>query len=270
MSPDISIVIPTFRRPSSLQEAIRSVLQQRDVAMEVLVIDDCPDGSAAAALRELTDPRLRYMRNPEPSRGRPSRVRNLGWPLVSGPIVHFMDDDDLLPEGIYADAVATFKQRPGLGLVFGGVECFGEPSKELAEDSALFARAARRANRLQKLGLNWLFAPDLLFNEVLFVGGCSIMRRSAIAAVGGYNPQIPIMEDIDILARITRRFGARYLNRLSLYYRVGPSLMHREHRVQELIVESYQRIHANYRRDFGALEFLGMKIAARTLLKLWH
>jgi glycosyltransferase involved in cell wall biosynthesis len=64
----IAVVIPTYRSPEQLAEAIASVLRQSGVTLEILVTDDCPDGSArdvaGAAFR---DARLRYLRNPRPN-----------------------------------------------------------------------------------------------------------------------------------------------------------------------------------------------------------
>lgn len=46
MSADFSVVIPTFRRPKELKDALASVLSQIGVTLEVFVIDDSPEGSA--------------------------------------------------------------------------------------------------------------------------------------------------------------------------------------------------------------------------------
>ncbi len=265
---DLSVVMPTYRRPVLLQDALSSVLEQRDVSLEVLVVDDCPQGSAAAVVAAVGDPRVRYVRNPQPSQGRPAAVRNFGWPLTRGAILHFMDDDDLLPEGLYADALRTFAQHPRIGFVFGSVQPFGEPSPVLQGEFDLFARAARRAARLQRFGSRRVFAAELLFRDLLFVGGCSLMRRRCVEAVGGFDLGPEIMEDIDLLVRITRLYGARYLQRLALYYRVGPSLMHRPDGVQEIMDRSYAHIQANYRQRFGFTDFYALKVAARTLLDL--
>lgn len=264
---DISVIMATYRRAHAIDAAIKSILDQRDVQVEVLVVDDCPDGSAENVVAGIGDPRVRYMRNPHPSNGRPAIPRNVGWPLTSGQIIHFADDDDLVPEGLFADALAEFRRFPNTGLVFGSIEAFGEPSKTLTDEQALFARAARRSSRLQKLGSARAFAANLLFLNLLFVGGSSLVRRRCLEALGGLREELEIMEDVDFLARATRLFGVRYLNRPSLYYRVGPSMMHSQKDLQAALNRSYVRMQAGYRETFGAFEFYFLKILARAVLR---
>jgi glycosyltransferase involved in cell wall biosynthesis len=264
---DISVIMATYRRPLTIVAALKSILEQRGVQVEVLVVDDCPDGSAETVVLGIDDPRVRYMRNPHPSNGRPAIPRNVGWPLTTGEIIHFADDDDLVPEGLYAAAVAEFRRFPDIGVVFGSIEAFGEPSETLVNERSLFARAARRASRLQKLGSARAFAANLLFRELLFVGGCSLVRRRCLVALGGLPAATEIMEDVDFLARAVRLFGVRYLNRPSLYYRVGPSMMHSQKDLQAALNRSYLGMQAGYRKTFGALDFYLLKIAARTLLR---
>src|ERR1700722_5983837 len=98
---DYSVIIPTYRRPQELPAAIASVLAQSGVEVEVFVIDDSPEGSAQAYVEAHADPRVNYVKNSNPSGGVPSLVRNLGWPLARGAFIHFLDDDDIVPEGHY-------------------------------------------------------------------------------------------------------------------------------------------------------------------------
>jgi glycosyltransferase involved in cell wall biosynthesis len=267
MAIELSVVIPTYRRPKSLVEALQSVLSQRGVRLDVLVVDDCPSGSAESVVRAIDDPRVRYLRHSQHSNGRPAIVRNYAWPLTQGEVLHFMDDDDIVPDGWYAAALGELKRSPNVGIVFGRIEPFGEPSEALQNDRRLFARSAVTASRLQRLGAPWVFAANLLFLDLLFNGGSCVMRRQCLVAVGGYNTNVEIMEDVDLLARATRLFGAKYLDCVSLHYRIWPSLMHRSASVPEIMERSYVTAQANYRREFGSMDFYALKIAARLLLR---
>ncbi len=138
---DFSVVIPTFRRPRELIEAISSALRQQDASIEVIVIDDSPEGSAEAAVGGLGDPRVTYLKNQNPTGGVPSVVRNIGWPMARGRFVHFLDDDDLVAEGYYAAVKMAFAENPTIGLVFGRIEPFGGgPACSIGPRTPLFCR----------------------------------------------------------------------------------------------------------------------------------
>jgi len=47
---DVSVVMPTHKRKKEVVEAIRSVLRQEVVSVEVMVLDDTPKGPAPATV----------------------------------------------------------------------------------------------------------------------------------------------------------------------------------------------------------------------------
>src|SRR5581483_5116379 len=130
---DFSIIIPTFRRPLQLRCAIESALAQTGINVEVLVVDDSPERSAEPVVAGLGDARIIYMANPEPSGGCPSRVRNLAWPRAKGAFVHFLDDDDIIPQGHYSAVKDAFSKYPGVGVIFSRIRPFGNCSAEQLE-----------------------------------------------------------------------------------------------------------------------------------------
>ena len=267
---DVSVVIPTFRRPALLREAIASVRAQSGVAVELIVVDDSPEGSAAAIAGEFPES-VRYLRNPEPTGGFPSVVRNLGWPLARGQFVHFLDDDDLVPEGHYAAAIAAFKAHPDVGVVFGHIEPFGDaPDIQMRRERAFFRGAARRAAICSKLGPRLGFAAGMIFNQTLLVCGAALIRRECVQRLGGFDSEIRLGEDVDFFGRAMREFGACFLDRATLHYRIGsPSLMHApvlsEHEVQQHIAGA-RRMAVKYRSERGRFEFYAMKGLSRLVL----
>jgi glycosyltransferase involved in cell wall biosynthesis len=264
---ELSVIIPTFRRPKTLRATLLSVLAQRDVALEILVVDDCAQGSAAPVVAELGDARVVYLSNPQTSGGRPGLVRNLGWSRANGRYLHFLDDDDRVPPGLYAQALAAFAASADIGVVFGRVEPFGEVASEVSRERQFFAAAARSADARRRFGRRLGYTAHLLFHPTLLVCGAALVRRECVTAVGGFDAELKLMEDIDFYARVIRRFGAQYLDCVALHYRIGPSLMHRPG-LQPTIERSYQHIYAKYRREWGLLDFLSVKLFARTVLEV--
>ncbi len=259
--------MPTLQRPGPLAQALRSALDQSAVQVEAFVIDDCPRGSAEQAVRSLGDSRVRYLRNPEPPNGRPSPGRNIVWPLATGKYIHFLDDDDIVPAGHYAAACAAFARMPDVGVVIGRCVAFGEREDRVRADQRLFSEGARRALRSQKLDQPSIWVSRLLFQHLMFVGGAAMVRRSSVEAVGGFDVSLEVMEDVDFYVRIIRQFGACYLDRVALEYRVGPSMMHRPG-IDEVRDRCYRQLQKKYRSARGLSEFYMLKLAARTVLRV--
>lgn len=89
----VSVVVPTHNRCELLTVTLRSVLRQRDVDLEVIVVDEASTDETAAILAGLGDPRVRTVRHETP-RG-VSTARNRGTAEARGDWVAFTDDDDL-------------------------------------------------------------------------------------------------------------------------------------------------------------------------------
>lgn len=270
---DFTTVIPTFRRPAELRDALASVLRQSGVTLEILVVDDSPEGSAEAAVQAFADPRINYRKNPRPTGGFPSIVRNLAWPLARGDFIHFLDDDDIVPEGHYAAVKQAFAENPRVGLVFGRIEPFGEgPEEQLRHELDYFARAARKAAASARFGTKAGFVSNMLFGDALLVCSSAAVRRGCVERVGGFDPDIRLMEDADFNVRVMRACGAVFLDRPVLHYRIGyPSLMHAPNPPPAQLAEvreGHRRMQRKYRRDRGVLEFLLLALFARTVLRL--
>ncbi len=266
MKPEISVVIPTFRRPRELNQTISSVLAQKGVALEILVIDDCPDGSAEDIVRPFAERGVVYHRNPSPSGGRPALVRNLGWKLTSGDLVHFLDDDDLVPEGHYAAVIEAAANNPGKGIFFGEVETFGDV--DLTSEKEFWQVARRRSRYLGRISPRFGLAAQMFFGSTMLICSAAVIRRSCVEALDGFNGSLPLMEDVDFYGRAIRRFGAKVMDRVTIRYRLGPSLMHRPN-VQPAVIASYQGMYARYRAERGAFDFYALKVFGVGLRKIW-
>jgi hypothetical protein len=97
MTPDVSVVIPTFGRPDLVIRAVRGVLTQTVHNVEVIVVVDGSDDATSAALAVIDDARLRVMALAE--QGGAPNARNVGIRAARAPWTALLDDDDeWLPE----------------------------------------------------------------------------------------------------------------------------------------------------------------------------
>ncbi|MFG6106698.1 glycosyltransferase family 2 protein [Leptothoe sp. EHU-05/26/07-4] len=90
--PEVSIVIPTFRRPHLLLRAASSVLRQTVSNIELIIVIDGQDSTTQAAVATLQDHRVRCLELVE-NQGAPS-ARNRGVKEARGRWIAFLDDDD--------------------------------------------------------------------------------------------------------------------------------------------------------------------------------
>ena len=122
----ISIIIPTYNRPSDLAGCLRSIHAQRgNHPIETIVIDDAGN----ADLSELL-PRIDcYIRNP--TNLGPSYSRNAAVGKSTGDILLFLDDDtELLPNSI-DELAKILDQHPDIGAI-GGCGPADETGHEVA------------------------------------------------------------------------------------------------------------------------------------------
>lgn len=94
---DVSVVIPTFRRPQFLEKTIASVAGQRNALgldYEIIVVDNCPEKSAEETASRLIDGHdlpIRYVSEP---RQNIALARNAGIEVSDAEFVAMIDDDE--------------------------------------------------------------------------------------------------------------------------------------------------------------------------------
>jgi glycosyltransferase involved in cell wall biosynthesis len=90
---DFSVVIPTHNRSGWLRQSLRAVLAQKDVILEVIVVDDGSDDDTSAVVADVGGSRVRLLRHDRPQGL--SVSRNHGAEEARGEWLAFIDDDDL-------------------------------------------------------------------------------------------------------------------------------------------------------------------------------
>jgi glycosyltransferase involved in cell wall biosynthesis len=242
---DFLVIVPTYRRPELLAQTLKSALAQSGVSKRIIVIDDCPEGSAQRVVAGI-DPAVIYLRNPAPSGGWPGKVRNFGFDAslrlkLKAHFVHFLDDDDTIPLGHYERVKQAFTQHPDVGVVFGKLRPFcvfsDDPQRRARQEAQLastrqhFAHMARLAWIYHHVGASlklkflsrWLYRSHAIFGTHLFLCSGAVIRHTHFAALGGFDPRIRITEDYEFFARAILAGGVHFMGRISANYRLGNS-----------------------------------------------
>lgn len=120
---DVAIIVPTLRRPESLERALRSLFAQTGVGdrvSEIVVVDNDPSGSAKTgveALRGLAPWPLVYTHAPRPG---VATARNAGLAATRAPLIAFLDDDEAATSRWLAGLLKA-QEVTGADAVFGPI-----------------------------------------------------------------------------------------------------------------------------------------------------
>ena len=195
MSPAVSIIIPTFRRPERAVEAARSALAQVcNASFEVVLVDNDPEGSALALLRALDDPRIVVCHEP---RAGVANARNAGLRAARGQLTAFLDDDEIAPSSWLAELLRV-QAAEKADVVFGPVRTkLSEPPRDhRAYFEAFFARDPGHAEG----------SIDRFYGC-----GCSLVRRAALPSAEPFSAERnEIGGEDDLLFQAMDAAGARF------------------------------------------------------------
>ncbi|WP_062111257.1 glycosyltransferase family 2 protein [Aureimonas sp. AU40] len=93
-APCVSVVIPVFNGEACLEAAVRSVLAQTLVDLEVVIVDDASTDASFAIATRLAEEDVRVRPVRLPRNGGPSAARNRGFALGAGEWIAILDADD--------------------------------------------------------------------------------------------------------------------------------------------------------------------------------
>jgi glycosyltransferase involved in cell wall biosynthesis len=103
----VAVVIPCFNAAGYVRRAVRSALAQRDVAVEVVLVDDGSCDDLDRVLETFTGT-IRVIRH-ETNRG-VSAARNTGIANCTGDVIAFLDADDWWPNDFLAQLLPLVKE----------------------------------------------------------------------------------------------------------------------------------------------------------------
>lgn len=262
--PLLSVIIPTFRREDQVVRAVNSVLAEGLASFEIRVIDDSPDASAQDAVEAIGDPRVHYSVMEKPTGGIPALVRNRGIEESAGDILYFLDDDDVIAQHGLSSMLDALEHNKSAGVAFGTVDCFGPDDDIVKSYNQWFGWAGTTAKRFRRSSL--LTVGIAMFRGTMIINSACCLRRSVALELGGYDPSIPVYEDVEFFLRAIRSHGHVFVDRPVLQYSTGLQSM-----INDLdgdgtpIAESYKIMHHKYIEANGQLEYRALQVLSKLL-----
>ena len=186
--PAVSVVMPVYNAQRYLAEAVDSILAQTWRDFEFVIVDDGSTDRSPKLLERyaVRDSRIKLIRRPNTGI---VGALNDGLAAASGELVARMDADDVaLPER-FEKQVAYLAEHPevvALGSRVTGVDPYG---CVLFHSEHKLAHEEIDAGLLR--GVGWAI-----------VHPAAMLRREAVAKVGGYRKEFQWVEDLDLFLRL--------------------------------------------------------------------
>lgn len=167
LRPDVSVVVPTWRRPALLERCLQALARQTlaPERYEIVVCDDGPDDATRALVERMAHAHLarglhiRYL--PVTATQGPAGARNAGWRHALAQTIAFTDDD-AIPDPRWLEA-GLCALAGGAGAASGSIVV---PLRERPTDYEADASGLERAE---------------------FATANAFVKRSALVAVDGFD-----------------------------------------------------------------------------------
>ena len=201
---EVSVVVPTHDRRRLLSQTLASILWQRGVDFEVLVVDDGSSDGTAELVAGLGDARVRLLRNDIPQGV--AAARNRGIAQAAGGWLAFCDDDDLwAPDKLVRQLEAA--HQTGRHWVY-----TGEVRIDLRQRIVGGTHPPVPPTRVVARLPHWNLVP----------GGCSgvIVSKAALAVAGWFDSRLCSLEDWDLWMRLARTGSPACVPSLLVGYRL--------------------------------------------------
>lgn len=215
----VSCIIPTHNRENLLEQAIHSVNSQQTTArLDLVVVDDAASASTEAlvARYNASNPAVTACYLPRPAGGGASASRNFGARHSSGQLLAFLDDDDLW----HPDFIETLS-----AMVLGGDVDMSTCGLEVLERDGFRRPLSRMSEGLKP--------RDVAARNLGFTGSNFVITRDFFDRIGGFDVDLPVSNDKDLLVRFLIAGGQYRASErfLSIHRRHdGPQLTHADER----------------------------------------
>lgn len=201
----ISAVIPTYKREHLLREAVMSVLSQDvpGVETEVIVVNDAQQALSHADWQDI--PRVTVVNTHQKER---CVARNTGAALARGKYLHFLDDDDTMLPGAYS-ALLEAADRTGAAFSFGSYEALIDGCDVV--------------NVVPPIAVGHAYAALVAGMGIPL--GAGLLRRDAFLSAGGFDLSFVVMEDMELLQRVSMSNEFTGIDTIVARFRVGGHML---------------------------------------------
>jgi len=231
----LSVIIPMRNAEPYIGGALDSVLSQKDIELEVVIIDDGSTDRSVQIVEQINDPRVRIVRGP---RKGIAAAFNAGLAAARGDLIARCDADDVYPPDRLAWQRKFLDDHPEFGAVCGSYSTITEKGAVIAER-------------------HYDEPAEEITNELCMGIGRSHMcayafRTSILRQIGGCREWFTTSEDADLQYRLSEVARVWYEPRTSYLYRLhAVSITHTQRSAERAFYRTMAQKFQEQRRTGG-------------------
>lgn len=183
--PIISVVIPAYNAEKTIGETLKSIQQQTFQDLEIIVINDGSTDNTQSLVAAIPDPRIKLFSY---ANGGLAVARNRGISHATGEFVAFIDADDLWTPDKLASQLAALQQNPEAGAAYSWTAFIDDQGQFLYAQKPIFFEGN--------------VYGEMLVKNFVANGSNLLIRKSALAAAGLFDPSLKSAEDWNFYIRL--------------------------------------------------------------------
>jgi glycosyltransferase involved in cell wall biosynthesis len=204
------VIIPVYNGELTIEETVKSVLNQSFVDFELIVINDGSVDSTLSILAQFQDPRLRVYSYPNAGL---SASRNRGIERARGEFISFIDADDLWISDKLAAQLNALRENPEAAVSYSWTDFIDGSGNSLGYGI--------------HHTVNGYVFPDLLVSFFVGSGSNALIRKEAFEEVGRFDETLTAAEDLDMFLRLAARYQFSAVPAPHVLYRITDNSMSR-------------------------------------------
>ncbi|WP_416675820.1 glycosyltransferase family 2 protein [Egbenema bharatensis] len=199
----VSVIVPLYNAEQYITQALRSLLQESSISLEVIVVDDGSTDDSLKAVRAIQDDRLQVVSNP--GKGIASAL-NFGLSIAQGQIIMRCDADDLYCADRLRIQTDWLRQHPDFAAV-----CSNYVAIDARSDLVIQFNCGTKSEEI----------TQELCTGITRTHFCTYaIRAESLRQLGGFRPYFTTAEDIDLQLRLGEQFRIWYLPINCYQYRI--------------------------------------------------
>ncbi len=228
-SPLVSVCIPTYNGEQFIVEAIASILTQTYDRIEIIISDDQSQDNTLNLVQSLKEQITLDFSIYHHSQFGIAENCNFCIQKARGKYIKFLFQDDILLPNCIQAMVKLAEQDAAIGLIFSRRDIFFAAGDETHPDLIAvyqdFQNLHQGWSHLKSIqwGQDLLQDPNLLNHPINKIGEPStvLIRRQIFKTVGGFDPNLNQLVDLDLWLRIMGKFKIGFIDKNLSQFRLN-------------------------------------------------